>query len=96
MKHPLPTPLEGLVARPVYFVSNRPEAYEISCEINRDAAIALARLIAERAGHKFPGIDFRVDGNWHTHDPALDHVAAYIESHWPGWASKAGIFRKSA
>lgn len=74
-------------ARPQYFISDRPEAYEIWGEISREEACVLARLIAEHAARRFPNIEFCIDGNWHTHDQSTKLVAAYIESHWQAWAA---------
>lgn len=74
-------------ARPVYFISNRPEAYEITGEVSREEAGMLARLIAERAGKRFPGIEFRIDGEWHSHDRSTELAAEYIEGHWQAWAA---------
>lgn len=71
--------------RPVYFISDRPEAYEVWGEVGHDEAIDIARLIAERAGRKFPGIEFRVDHGWHEHLPGMEKVSSYIEDHWQGW-----------
>ena len=73
--------------RPVYFISNRPEASEVGGEVSVERAASLAAVIVQRATRAFPGIDFRIDGQWHSHDPELDRVAAYIESHWAAWAS---------
>jgi hypothetical protein len=67
--------------RPVYYVSDRPEAYEIWGEISHDGAARIGRLIAERAGRHFPSIEFRVDGAWHLHQPGTERVAAFIEEH---------------
>ncbi len=75
----------GAVAKPVYFVSNRPEAYEVAGEVGHDEAEAIARAIVEHAGHRFPGVEFRVDGEWHSHQPGMEKVAAYIEEHWEQW-----------
>lgn len=78
--------LRVAAARPVYFVSDRPEAYELWGEVGHDEAMAIARLIAERAARKFPAIEFRVDHGWHDHLPGMEKVSAYIEGHWQGWA----------
>lgn len=75
--------------RPVYFVSDRPEAYEIFGEVGHDEAKAIGRMIVERAAARFPDIEFRIDGGWHSHPPAMDRVAVYIESHWQDWAAEA-------
>ena len=81
--------------RPEYFISNRPEAYEMAGEISAERAAVLASLIARRASECFPGIDFKIDSQWHTHDPELDGVAAFIESHWVAWAADAPGKRKA-
>lgn len=75
--------------RPVYYVSTRPEAYEYWAEIGPEEARALGALIAERAARHFPGIEFRADDAWHAHPPGTEAVAAYIDSHWQGWAAAA-------
>lgn len=75
--------------RSVYFISDRPEAYEIWGEIGHEAAARIGRLIAERAGRRFPNIEFRVDGSWHVHDPGTEGVAAFIEEHLQAWVSDA-------
>lgn len=73
-------------ARPVYYVSDRPEAYELWGEVGPDEAARIAGVIAERAGRRYPGIEFRVDHGWHDHPPALAPVSIYIEDHWLDWA----------
>lgn len=72
--------------RPVYFISNRPESYEYWGEVSREKAESFARIIAERASQRFPGIEFRIDGEWHDHDPRTSMASSYIESHWQSWA----------
>lgn len=72
-------------ARPVYFVSNRPEAYEIWGEVDHDAAQRIGSIIARRAAERFPEIEFRVDADWHEHPPGMALVAAYIEGAWQSW-----------
>jgi hypothetical protein len=74
---------------PVFFISNRPEAYEVWGEISHGEAETLARLIAARAAKRFPDIEFKIDGDWHTQDKSINvqHAAAYIESHWQSWAA---------
>lgn len=76
--------------RMIYFISNRPESYEYWGEVSREKAESLARIIAERAARQFPDIEFRIDGEWHSHDPRTADAAAYIESHWQSWA-KSGL-----
>jgi hypothetical protein len=75
--------------RSIYFVSDRPEAYEIWGEIGHDEAARIGRLIAERAGRHFPSIEFRVDGTWHLHQPGTERVAAFIEEHLQTWVTEA-------
>jgi hypothetical protein len=77
--------------RPVYYISNRPEAYEVAGEVGYDEAAAIARTIAEHAARHFPGIDFRVDGEWHTHQAGMEKVAAYIEDHWQQWMGQVPV-----
>ncbi len=81
----------GTVARPVYYVSSRPEAYEVAGEVGHEEAAAMARTIAHHAGHRFPGIEFRVDDQWHSHQPGMEKVAAYIEDHWQEWTGQLPI-----
>lgn len=71
--------------RAVYYVSDRPEAYEIFGEVTHDEARNIGKLIAERAGRAFPDIEFRVDSAWHSHQQGVEKVAAYIEDHWQDW-----------
>lgn len=87
MEPPQQPPLGQPHARPQYFISDRPEAYEIWGEISREDAMALVRLIADHAARRFPHIEFRIDCNWHTHDHCTELAAAYIESHWQAWAA---------
>jgi hypothetical protein len=84
------------IARPVYFVSDRPEAYEYGSEIGPLEAREFARTIAEHAARRFPKVEFRIDSEWHSHDPALDPVAAYIDSHWQRWATEMTDGRQTA
>ena len=83
---PQPAPLELVGDKPVYFVSSRPEAYEVCGEIGHDEARAIGRTIAEHAARRFPGVEFRVDDSWHQHQHGMEHVAAFIEAHWQQWA----------
>lgn len=73
----------------VYYISNRPEAYEVFGEVSLEEASRIARLISEHAARHFPGIEFWVDSRWHSHQPGMEKVAAYIESHWQGWVHAA-------
>ena len=88
MNHVTNTPPDRLNERPVYFISNRPEAYELGGEVGHDAALEIARLIADHASRRFPGIDFRIDGDWHAHGNSMNEVVAYIEGHWQGWVTR--------
>ena len=72
-------------ARPVYFISSRPEAYEVAGEVDLERARELAHTIAERAARRYPTVEFRIDDQWHLHDEQLTGVANYIESHWERW-----------
>lgn len=94
-KHAAPTfgreaaPVLASVAdQAVYFVSSRPEAYEVGGEISHQEARTIGRLIAERAARRFPGVEFRVDDNWHPHQHGMEHVAAYIEANWKDWTGQ--------
>jgi hypothetical protein len=78
----------AIVERPVYYVSDRPEAYELWGEIGHDAAADIGRLVAERAGRRFPNIEFRVDGSWHLHEPGTEGVAEFIEEQLPAWVEE--------
>lgn len=73
--------------KPVYYVSARPEAYEVWGEVGREDARRFGQLIAEQAGRRFPNIEFRVDDIWHDHLPGMELVAAYIDAHWQAWAA---------
>jgi hypothetical protein len=75
--------------RTTYYVSDRPEAYEIWGEIDHETAARIGHLIADRAGRQFPEIEFRVDAAWHVHQPGTEGVAAYIEEHLPDWVDEA-------
>jgi hypothetical protein len=81
----------GAVAKPVYYVSNRPEAYEVGGEVGDEEAAAIARTIAAHAARRFPGVDFRVDDQWHSHQPGMEKVAAYIEDHWQQWIGQVPV-----
>lgn len=87
MKHTTDVPAGRADIHPVYFISDRPEAYEIWGEVGHGEAGMLARLIAEHAAKRFPHIEFRIDGEWHTHDHSMEPVTAYIEAHWQSWAA---------
>jgi len=76
-------------AQQVYYVSNRPEAYEIWGEVSHDDADSISRMIATFAGRRFPHMEFRIDGDWHVHEPGMEPVSAYIEKQLPGWIDKA-------
>ena len=73
-----------LVARRTYYVSSRPEAYEVWGEVSKGEALELAREIAHHAAEHFPDVDFAIDENWHTHQAESD-IAAYIEDNWIAW-----------
>ncbi len=87
MRNPQLAPIEHPATRPKYFISNRPEAYEVWGEVSHEEAGTLARLIVAHASRHFPDIDFCIDGNWHTHESNTQLVAEYIESHWQAWAA---------
>lgn len=73
--------------RPRYFISDRPEAYEVWGEVSHDDARRLAYIIAEHAAKRFPGIEFCVDGEWHGHDEGMQAVSSFIDGHWQAWAA---------
>lgn len=75
--------------KPVYYVSARPEAYEVWGEIGHDEARQIGELIAERAARRFPNIEFRVDDAWHDHLPGMELVASYIDANWSAWAAES-------
>lgn len=77
---------ELVAERPVYFISSRPEAYEICGEISHEQARTIGKAIAEQAGKRFPGVEFKVDDGWHHHQHGMEHVATYIEANWERWA----------
>jgi hypothetical protein len=87
MKRHTANPASDGVARPIYFISDRPEAYEYWGEVGHMEAKALAHLISAHAAKRFPNVEFRIDSQWHSHDPVLGLVAAYIDSHWREWAT---------
>ena len=84
------SPSVQTAAKPVYYLSDRPEAYEVWGEITIDAARSFAMHIARRAGERFPEIDFRVDGGWHSHQRGMEHVASVIEENWQDWVGELG------
>jgi hypothetical protein len=77
--------------KPVYYVSNRPEAYEVAGEIGHDEAAAIAATIVQHCRRHFPGIEFRIDGEWHSHQPGMEKVAAYIEDNWQQWIGQVPV-----
>ncbi|MGE5467921.1 MAG: hypothetical protein ACM3Y9_10905 [Ignavibacteria bacterium] len=81
----------AVMAKPVYFISSRPEAYEVAGEVGHDEAEAIAQTIAEHASGRFPGVEFRIDGEWHSHQPGMEGVAAYIEDNWERWIGKVSV-----
>lgn len=72
----------------VYFISDRPEAYEVWGEVGLSEAREFARLIAGKAAALFPEVEFRVDGGWHQHEAGMEHVAAVIEENWESWVNE--------
>lgn len=75
--------------QPIYFVSDRPEAYEVWGEISPPEAEALARVIVRHASSRFPEVNFVIDSGWHSHARGLETVSAYIEENWPAWRDEA-------
>ncbi|MBI4984440.1 MAG: hypothetical protein HZC24_03605 [Rhodocyclales bacterium] len=73
--------------KPVYFISDRPEAYEVWGEVSHEEAKAIARTIAEHAARHFSDVEFRIDSAWHNHGPGMGKVADYIDSNWEAWAA---------
>lgn len=69
----------------VYYVSDRPEAYELYGEVSLPEAKQIGKLIAQNAARAFPDVEFRVDSAWHSHQRGMERVAAYIERHWQEW-----------
>jgi hypothetical protein len=82
--------------KPVYYVSARPEAYEVWGEVGHEEARRLGLMIAEHAARRFPNIEFRVDDAWHDHPPGMELVASYIDAHWPAWAADAAEREEAA
>jgi hypothetical protein len=72
----------------VYYVSDRPEAYELWGEVSQEQASRIGRLIAARAGEEFLDVEFRVDGAWHCHPAGSERVAEFIEDHVPAWVAE--------
>jgi hypothetical protein len=79
-----------------YYVSSRPEAYEYWGEVDLEKARRIGELIARRAARRFPGIEFRVDDDWHEHLPETALVAAYIDAHWLQWLEEEEKASKAA
>jgi hypothetical protein len=73
----------------VYYVSDRPEAYETWAEVSHEEAERIGRTIAWHAQRDFPEFDFRVDHDWHLHQKGMEHVAAHIDSHLQAWIDEA-------
>ena len=83
--------IEPAPAKPVYYVSTRPEAYEYWGEVGADDARRLGEIIAAQAARHFPAIEFRADDAWHVQPEGTEAVSAYIERHWQAWvAATAG------
>ncbi len=82
--------------KPVYYISARPEAYEVWGEVGREQARQFGQLIAAKAGRRFPNIEFRVDEIWHEHLPGMELVAAYIDAHWQAWAAESATRLRAA
>lgn len=79
----------SMPARPVYFISDRPEAYELWGEVSHEEAVRIGRVIAERARRRFPTFEFRIDAGWHVHPVGSEEVAAFIEDHAAQWLAEA-------
>lgn len=78
---------DSVQSKPIYYISNRPEAYEIFGEVPHEAAHCMGETIARQAALRFPDIEFRVDSTWHAHQRGMEKVTAYIESHWQHWVT---------
>ena len=76
------------IEKAVYYLSDRPEAYEVWAEVSQEEAKAMAQLIAQRAGQHFPDIEFLIDGDWHAHQRGMEHVASVIEENWQTWVEE--------
>jgi hypothetical protein len=77
--------------RPVYYVSSRPEAYEVAGEVGHDEAESIARAIVDHVRRRFPDVEFRIDDQWHSHQPGMERIAAYIEDHWQHWTGQIRV-----
>lgn len=77
------------MVRPIYYVSGRPEAYEVWGEITSSEAKAIATTIVRQAAARFPHVEFRVSDGWSMHGQGMNQIAAYIDKHWERWASSA-------
>lgn len=75
------------MARRIYYVSARPESYELWGEVSREDARTIAAAIVRQAAAHFPDIEFRVSDTWVLHDRDMNEVAAYIDAHWEKWAA---------
>ena len=71
--------------KPVYYLSDRPEAYELWSEVTHGEARNFAEQIARKAAELFPEVEFRVDGGWHSHQRGMEHIANVIEENWLDW-----------
>jgi len=76
-----------MMEKPTYFISDRPEAYEVWGEVSYEDAKAIAKTIADHAARRFPDIEFRIDSAWHSHGSGLQKVAEYIDTNWEKWAA---------
>lgn len=80
--------LTAHASKPVYYVSDRPEAYELWAEVSLGEARDIASQIARKAAEQFPDVEFLVDGGWHSHQRGLEHVANVIEENWRVWVNR--------
>ena len=71
----------------VFYVSSRPEAYEIWGEVSHDDAREFGELIARKAAERFPHVEFQVTHDWHIQAHGMEAIASYIESHWQTWVA---------
>ncbi|MEW6164658.1 MAG: hypothetical protein AB1642_06325 [Pseudomonadota bacterium] len=75
------------MARPIYYVSARPEAYEQWGEVSVSEAKLIALTIVRQAAVRFPHVEFRVCDGWSVHEKGMNQIATYIDKHWERWVA---------
>ena len=85
-----------LAEKSVYYISARPETYELWGEVDHDMARRLADLIVERTAKRFPTIEFRIDEDWHMHPSGLEIVSTYIDDHLQTWVAEVSARAQAA